>query len=216
MERENFTSIKEELLNPDSSTLESVAVVYAKVFAGWPWYEVSKGMNCEQFYGPEFPPGSLCPCGYENLVEAYPKEETIKYIKDELSKPLALGINLAVNGLQSGFGWGYKLSGKDFAEKKYSKTDSRIAIASVVGNKDYFYISEVGIVPSFQGSGLGFRITSRLAEQASFYSLPILMRTNIESPMVKIGKRLGMSIVFGPSTDFIDPENPKRVVFTKE
>jgi hypothetical protein len=41
------------------------------------------------------------------------------------------------------------------------------------------------------------------------------MRTNNESPMVKIGYKLGMTMVQGPPLGIIDPENIDRVVFTK-
>lgn len=203
------------MLTPDSEKLESIAVVYAKVFAGWPWYEVSKGRNCGQFYGPELPPNLPCPCGYEKLEEAYPKDETAKYITKELSKPLAFGITLSVDQKFCGFGWGYRLKGRDFAETKYSLPSFQILISNLVGDRDYFYISEVGITPEFQNLGLGYKVMRTLVNRAILYDLPILMRTNIESPMVKIAKRLGLIEAQGPSVGLLDPENPKRVVFIK-
>ena len=215
MEREKLTSIKEEILKPDSDKLGNVAVIYAKVFAGWPWYEVSKGISCGRFYGPELPPGSPCPCGSENLEEAYPKDETLKYIAKELSKPLALGIILSISQEPCGFGWGYKLNGRDFAETKYTLANFQRVIVSIIGTNDYFYISEVGIVPEFQKNGLGYKVTSTLADQATLYRLPILMRTNNESPMVNVAKKLGMIEIQGPTSGLLDPENPERVVFTR-
>ena len=68
--------------------IPEVAEVYAKVFAGWPWFEVSKGPECGKFYGPDFEVGAACPCGCGALQEAYPKEETVNYIFKELSRPL--------------------------------------------------------------------------------------------------------------------------------
>lgn len=215
MEKERPNSIKEELLTPESKNMENVAMVYAKVFAGPPWYEVSRGMGCGKFYGPDLPAGLPCPCGCGILTEAYPTKETTEYIKGELLKPLALGKTISNFGTESGFGWGYQLNGQDFAKYKYVKESSQKKVAEVVGISDFFYISEVGIVPELQGMGFGMKITLALANQAMLNNLPILMRTNADSPMVKIAKKLNMEQILGPTMKFQDPENIQRVIFLK-
>ena len=215
MEKERPSNIKEELLTPESANMEKVSVVYAKVFGGAPWYEISKGAGCGNFYGPDLPPGLPCPCGCGILAEAYPIKETAEYIKGELSKPLALGITISNFGQQSGFGWGYGLNGQDFAKYKYNKSLSQKGIAEIVGDVNFFYISEVGIIPQLQGMGFGMKITLALANQAEIYNLPILMRTNSESPMVNIANKLGMKQIVGPNMKQQDPENAKRVIFLK-
>jgi hypothetical protein len=215
MEREKLPLLVEEDLTLYSKGLDKVAVAYAKVFGGWPWFEVSRGASCGKFYRKEYLPGSPCPCGQEILKEAYPKDETIKYISEELSKPLAKGVILTADLQLSGFGWGYEFSGKEYIEAKYSSREARKLMSSLIKDKKYFYISEVGILPDFQGFGFGFKITSILAYEGTKNRLPVLMRTNDASPMVKIAKKLGMKMVQGTQIGLPDPENPERVVFIK-
>ena len=206
----------QERLTPDSNRISSVALLYANVFAGWPWFEVSKGPVCQKFYGPDFKPGATCPCGCGTLKEAYPKEATITYINQELSKPLAYGETILFEDKPVGFGWGYELSGQEFAETKYRLPESRNMIQELIGKDNiYFYISEVGIIPDMQENGLGTRITTSLVDTGSSRGLPLLMRTNASSPMVKIAQKSGMLAIIGPKLEFVDQENPERIVFRK-
>lgn len=205
-------------IGPDDSRIENVAKVYAKVFAGWPWFEVSRGTGCNKFYGLEFQPKSPCPCGCGQLDEAYPLEETLEYIQKELSQPKAKGVVYALEGSNKviGFGWGYALNSQKFVEAKYNQPEIREQICTLLGNNTvYYYLSEVGIIPEFQNRRLGTKITSTLTQTALQYSLPVLMRTNFNSPMVRIAQKLNMDPVFGKTTGFVDFENPERVLFIK-
>ena len=199
--------------------IPEVAEVYAKVFAGWPWFEVSKGPECGKFYGPDFEVGAACPCGCGALQEAYPKEETVNYIFKELSRPLLNAFIYLFNQKVGGFGWGYQISGKEFVERKYNydlAETRKVFFPIFEANDLFFYISEVGVLPSFQGKKIGTQITNKLANTATQSSLPILMRTNENSPMVKIAKNLEMKVILGKEINLLDPENPERVLFTSD
>ncbi len=205
-------------IGPDDSRIENVAKVYAKVFAGWPWYEVSKGPSCKKFYGADYPPGSECPCGCGKLAEAYPFEDTVVYITEELQKPDAMGLIVAreenPDGIV-GFSWAFKITGEEFAETKYQTEEARRLIKSVISPNDtYFYFSEAGVLPEFQARGIGTQIYQIRIKRAQELGLPILLRTNEESPVVKIASRFGMTPIIGPGTSLLDPENPKRIIFT--
>lgn len=206
----NIDSFKE-----NSERVGLIAETYAQVFAGWPWYEVSKGVGCGNFYGPSLPPGSPCPCGCGTLALAYPQEETSEYINAELSKPDAIGKVATESGVIVGFGWGYKLSGKYFAENKYRDEFFKETLNNLLGESYYYYISEVGVLPQVQGKGVGTKITTSLSLNGAFLNLPLLMRTNIDSPMVKIAQKLGMTAIVSPFLDIKDLENEKRVIFIK-
>ncbi|HKB88601.1 MAG TPA: hypothetical protein VKC53_03030 [Patescibacteria group bacterium] len=216
MEREKRPLIIEQDLAYSRIKTSEVAVAYAKVFSGWPWFEVSRGDYCGKFYGKENLPGTPCPCGQETLTEAYPIEETTKYISGEILEPRATKAVVITSDFKlSGFGWGYELDGKEYIETKYSSEDARKLVSSLIEDKKYFYISEVGILPEFQGLGLGFRITNTLVYEGTKNMLPVLLRTNNESPMVKIAQKLGMKMVQGAQIGSPDPENPDRIVFIK-
>lgn len=196
----------------------NVAKTYAKVFAGWPWYEVSKGTVCEKFYGTNYLPGSECPCGCGKLTEAYPFKDTIVYITEELQKSSAIGLIVAREEDSDdivGFSWAFKTTGREFAETKYRTDEAKRLIKSVINPNDtYFYFSEAGVLPEFQAKGIGTQMYQLRIRRAQELGMPILLRTNEESPVVKIASRFGMTPIIGPGTSLLDPENPKRIIFT--
>lgn len=192
-----------------SSDLISVAKLYATVFAGPEWQEVSRCPNCGQFSS-SFT-GSKCGNCKNILIEAYPEAETADYIVGELSKPLATGLLALENQIPVAFGWAYALNGLDFSLTKYNNSQSQTQIAQVVQDIDYYYISEVGVNPNFQRRGLGTQITSKLIRDKS----PLLMRTSQNSAMLTIAKRLDFQPIVGLETGILDAENPARVILVK-
>ena len=165
--------------------IAQVADLYDRAFVGFPWFEPPLG-----------------------------QEEVIKYIKKEFSKTFAIAL-LALDGdLPVGFAWGYQLTPQEFANSKYEKSDSesKNLIVQTLPALNFFYISEVGIDPSYQGRGLGTVLTIQLANILS----PILLRTIEDSPMRKIDEnQLGMIAIIAPWLTAKDPENEKRVIYTK-
>jgi len=85
-ERKSATSEPEIL---SAVKLKKLAKLYAEVFSARPWNEVWRCINFNRFCGPEYVKGIPSPCCSIPLVEAYPEDETVNYILDELSQPLA-------------------------------------------------------------------------------------------------------------------------------
>lgn len=165
--------------------IAQVADLYDRVFTGPPWFDPPLG-----------------------------QEEAIKYIKREFSKTFAVALLALDEDLPVGFAWGYQLTPQGFANSKYEKSDSRSRdlMVQTLPAVDYFYISEVGIDPSYQGRGLGTILATQLANILS----PLLLRTIESSPMRNIAEnQLGMIAIIAPWLEVKDPENEKRVIYTK-
>lgn len=206
----------ERLDRSDLRKLKSVAEVYRKTFATDPWREVSRGFVCGNFYGPENPPGTICPCGCGKLEEAYPVVKTTKYIRDEISKPNSVAKVVMENGKPVGFGWAYEETGEDFANLKY-KPESREMVANLIGKKQkVIYLSEFGLVEEERKKGKGMVITKQVVEESLKFQKPFLMRTNRGSTMRFIAEKLGMKPIMGSENTPPDPENPDRILYYKE
>lgn len=196
----------------NQSDLLPVARLYAQVFAGWPWFEVSLGPGCGEFRPDQ--PGLLCPCGCGILTPAYPPTETVAYIVKEITRPLAVALLAILDNRPVGFAWGFQMSGKQFTKDKYKKPASRPQVLRAVRDQTYFYISEVGVDPLSQGNGLGTQLSVSLAQQNP--GRPLLMRTNQDSPMLTIATgRLAMTPVIASWLSATDPENVNRVILVK-
>ncbi|KKU38120.1 MAG: hypothetical protein UY06_C0004G0031 [Candidatus Amesbacteria bacterium GW2011_GWA2_47_70] len=198
-------------LSPESN-LVPIARLYAQAFAGWPWFEVGLGPGCGEFRSEQ--PGQPCPCGCGTLSPAYPETETADYIIKEITKPLAVALLAVSNSQLAGFAWGFQMTGSQFAQEKYKNSSSRPQIIQTVGTQTYFYISEVGVDPLYQSNGAGTQLSISLAQ--GNLGLPLLMRTNQASPMLKIAQnQLQMQPAIASWLDIVDPENPARVILTK-
>lgn len=71
--------------------LEALAALYARVFAGEPWNEYAVCPESKVFFGQTTQLGQVCPetdCG-ALLEPAYPRAQTVQYIKGELAQPNA-------------------------------------------------------------------------------------------------------------------------------
>ncbi len=206
----------ERLDRDDLTKLKKTAEAYRETFATEPWKEVSRGPACDQFFGPENPPGTICPCGCGKLEEAYPVVKTTKYIRDEISKTNSVAMVITKNGKLVGFGWAYEETGEDFAKSKY-KPENREMVANLVGKKKkVIYLSEFGLVEEERGKGKGSEITKQVVEEASQFQKPFLMRTNKGSIMRFIAEKLGMKPIMGSGDTPLDPENPDRILYYKE
>lgn len=219
-------TIEFEKLDPtDIRKVMKTSEKYRYIFGGKPWKEVSRGSGCRELYGPQNPPGSICPCGCGKLEEAYPIIETTRYIRDEIKKPNAIAIIAKENGEIVAFGWGYEETGKSFAESKYNEVNSDF-VSNIVGKeKKVFYMSECGVVPEKQNlkdMKVGSRITLEIADMAVQQGNSLLLRTmksteDNPSRMDGIAKnKLGMKPIMGSEDTPPDPENPERILYYKE
>lgn len=199
----------------------AVAKTYTEVFAGPPWYEVSKCTQCGSFSGEEPQAGSTCSCGGEYASPAYPVPETTQYVANEVNKPDAIALLIAqiklvqsTSNLVKGFGWGFSMDAGEL-QGKYKTQEMQQVVADLLVNTGiFYYVSEVGVLPEMQGSGYGKRLTGSLVNQAlqEGYS-DFVVRTNEDSGMRYILEQMGMQPIIGLETGIKDTENEARVLF---
>lgn len=221
-----------EILNDWNIT--KLAILYANVFKGPPWNEAIRCNTCDNF-GPDILKlNSTCECG-GIFQEAYPTETTKKYIQNEMKKNNSRLITYSEKEKLIAFGWGYELTGQQLANEKWRTSDMREAMLKIINkkiqsvNSSLFYISEVGVDPNERTKGIATRVIQQLINCTN---LPIIYRTNCESPMMVIGNNLGFTQIQGPEVqinktmkkiyttniilDTYDTENPARVLLFKE
>jgi len=217
---------------------KQLAKLYAEVFGAPPWNEVWRCPQCNRFYGPEYLQDTPSPCCFIPLVIAYPEEETIAYIKEELSQPKAkFELFYSSDGQLIAFAWGYEIkNATTLVQKKWPQSERvQSQVAQAISeytnpNLPLYYISEVGVAYSFRGNGIGFQLTKDLLDYGTkFLQEPVIFRTNWASPMMKIATRLQMFQIMGPKikivngqivkteeiAKFIDEVNPDRTLFIK-
>ena len=185
-----------------TNEVEAVADLYADVFAGDPWNEVTR-CACSKFYGAETNVGEPCPCNDCVLMAAYPRTETVGYIKKELGRTDARGFTIKEGNETVGFSWGFPYQSPGvFAFEKYRTQEMREAIAATLYNSGvegrFFYFSECGVKESARGKGYSNALSKSLADSAKWSGLPLVMRTNVESPMTAVAQKFGMTQIMGP------------------
>lgn len=207
--------------------LARLAIAYAGVFAGEPWREVSR---CQDGFSSE-PAGSQCEdCG-EVRDEAYPLDEQMVVIANELNRPEAVCFVLEdeASGEVAGFSWGYSYQSSDeFIEDKYSGTgdgseqlrqDVRQILAdNEIGDKPFYYFSETGIIddPRYRRRGMSKEFVRLRKEFAEKMGLDIVQRTNRESWMFRTMQAAGFTQIMGEAVDRPDVVSPDRVLFAKK
>ncbi len=200
---------------------KETAKVYAEVFAGHPWYEVTRCDTCHDFFGPNTSIGQACPKDGTPLGAAYPLEETTDYISEELRNPNGVGFALKDESDRiHGFGWGYSIHEPEkYAAHKYHKPET---IEQVTGTlrangitDEFYYVSEVGVVSEERVHGFGRQMTANLLAVADVLQQPTVLRTNEDSPMARIARRLEMKAIMGEGTDIFDSENAARMIFAR-
>lgn len=216
---------------------ENLAQTYEKVFAGPPWneFKVCTGDGCGKSFGLESQGQDACPCDKKSMLSAfYPRVETLASISKEIEQEGAkVEVKYGPNGEIIGFVWGYPTTSERFTAEKYKTDEGRSQMQSLLSSEgiseNFFYFSETGVIPEFRGRGLSNEFAKIMVDAAFNTDLPLVMRTNWQSPMVAVARRYGMDQIMGPrsvvrngeiiSTGEIinmkDPENVERVLFTK-
>lgn len=207
--------------------LARLAATYAQVFAGDPWHEVSR---CSDGFSAE-PVGSLCESCSQPRIEAYPLDEQMTIIRDELSRPNAacFVIEDERNDAMVGFSWSFCYENADeFLMQKYEGETSeyeklrsdvrRILGRYGIGAQPFYYLSETGILddPRYRGRGISKELVRRRVEVAKEQGLDIVQRTSIKSPMYRTMTGAGFTQIMGKNIGEIDSINPDRVLFLKE
>lgn len=217
--------------------MNELAKTYESVFAGPPWNEYKKctGDGCDKTFGLETKGQDLCPCPNEAMLAPfYPRNETLASIAKEVDKPGAV-VEVQKNdeGKTIGFVWGFPTTVSDFLKEKYKTEDGRNNVRNVLtlnGITDtFFYFSETGVIPEYRGQGMSNIFANIMVQAARNQGLPLVMRTNSESPMVAVAKRFDMQQVLGPEViadkgvlfstgaiqNALDRESTGRVIYIK-
>lgn len=219
----------------NANQIGQLAGLYANVFAGPPWNEVTKCATSGSFYGTDTQTGSPCPDCQTPLLEAYPKEETIRYILGELGKSNPIGLLAYVNTELAGFSWGYQTGSKNLVESKWKTSKMQQVVKDLLASygvtDQVFYGSETGVDPEFQGKGIGKQLVRTRLEQVNQSGAKLMVvRTNFNSPMYGICTEMNQfRQILGPVArtgwfnnkykpayeyvNAIDSENVDRVLF---
>lgn len=218
--------------NDLEKNISNIVSLYGKVFAPPPWNEAVKCNIDGQFKGLDTPLGSQCDCG-GTYIEAYPFNETSKYIQNESQKPGFKIIEISNNETIVGFAWSYLTTPNDLVQLKWKNIENQnnilktLQLSGIYLNDNIRYFSECGVDPNLRGIGLA----NQLTELASGKETTIY-RTNCLSPMMAIANKLGFSQIMGPEViidrqaktifetgqtiNFLDKENPQRTLFIKK
>jgi len=192
--------------------LESLAKLYARVFAGEPWNEFVVCPTNGTFFGTDTKPDVVCPeadCG-AILQPVYPLEETKGYIAGELARPdatLLLLRDAERDGEIVGFSWGFSYDGPGaLADAKYKTSAMQIAISGLLrefdlGANGLWYLSESGIEndPRYRGKGISREFHTRRLETARTLGLDAIQRTSAYGNMYRTSKRT-MTQIMGVET----------------
>ncbi|HEV2402625.1 MAG TPA: hypothetical protein VGS08_00300 [Candidatus Saccharimonadales bacterium] len=206
-----------ELAGPN---LESLAKLYARVFAGDPWNEYTVCSSTGMFYGTDTEPDGICPepdCG-TRLQLAYPLEQTEEHISQELARPdaaLLLLRDQERDGELVGFSWGFSYDSPEaLAVAKYKMPAMQLAISGLLrrldlGTNGIWYLSESGIEndPRYRGKGLGRAFHTRRLAIARSLGLDAIQRTSAYGNMYRTSKRT-MTQIMGVETE-PDPDSGK-------
>lgn len=135
------------------------------------------------------------------LAPFYPRRDTLAYIEEETEEGSTfLKIE---NDEIIGFAWGYEIETNELILKKYKTEEMRQGITGLLeryGIKGkVFYFSETGVRQDFRGRGISNRLAEQVIAEAKNKYLPLIMRTNWQSPMVSVAERFGMKQIMGPA-----------------
>lgn len=197
-----------------------LARLYSNVFRDKPWNEAFLNEDGKFIPLDE----GLADWSQGKLQLAYPLRPTAEYIKLETNKPDSVKIYIPDPKKPKrviAFGWGFSFpSPSELVDTKWTSANQeyRYVMSQLISNTcqtggPIWYLSEVGVLPSFQGQGIGSNIVGELIQKAP--TLPIVMRTNQDSPMTHIADKYGFERILGPDTSYLDPINSKRVLYAK-
>lgn len=192
------------------SDAPEVAKLYASVFAGPPWNENTKCDRCDGFFGLSTNPGESCSSsGCAGILqEAYPLKPTIGQIVKDLTRDGGQGVVISrVEGKSediSAFTWGFRYRNpEEFVAEKYIGSEPMMTrvpeLVNRFGTNNWiFYVSECGVEERYRGRGWSNNLFLSLCGGYAYGETNILMRTNMQSPMIAVGMSFGMEQLLGP------------------
>lgn len=211
-----------EFKSSDAIVGQLAGYEYPLVFADKPWNEWVKCKNestltKEVFWGLSsgLMPRKPCPSCGEPLSKYYEYDATYAKIMAELQKPGTIAVLGLIRGGVAGFAWSYRTDIMRLAELKWPESrDMQDNVITTLANyvnpqTEIRYLSEVGVMPNARRQG----VATRLSKLATRDNLPIVVRSDQKSPMVKICKDFGLIQVVGPKLEMRDTIRPNRVLY---
>jgi len=207
---------------PSNQQLTQTAQTFAEVFAGYPWYEASQCSSCEQYSPQETLIGQTCPhCEKGIMKAAYPLESTVTMLEEQLTQKASVMYLAEQDGRVAGFVWGNLRTAKDLLKKFDGKVQ--------VTDDEIFSASEIGILSSLRGKGIGKTLLRYMMLDATLLGKPVSVWTRSDTVLTPICLKYGFTQVFGPEVSLengvsqltgnvisaVDEQTPERVFFVK-
>jgi hypothetical protein len=209
-EQLNLEQVPGNPVEINQSDLESLAQLYARVFADEPWNEYTICPTSGTFFGRDTKPGDMCEECKTSLQLAYPLKQTAEYITGELSRDNAAAWLLRDGQCDDkivGFTWGFAYESPEaFAQAKYKTPEMQVSIGGLLreldlGRSGLWYLSESGIENDerYRGKGLSRVFHERRLETARSLALTAIQRTSAYGNMYRTSKRT-MTQIMGVET----------------
>lgn len=167
---------------------EITTQAYPIVFGGEPWNEGYRCPICRAEFPSKYE-GKLCPaCEKKDkrsvlLVECWPRAQVLADFYREMQKPNALCLAMGEDEKMTCFAWGYEIT----VDQEIDAHLSAPGLSQMISGT-YFYLDEVGVLPEYQGQGIGTKMTSWICSAQK--QKKILLRTKKDSPMHRIITKL--------------------------
>lgn len=216
---------KDEALEAYSSLTEeqrfAMARVYQEAFGGYPWFEVFRCNQCDEFTKTD---DSCLHCGSDSFSQAYPLDWlTTEYFPHMMSAytPGVL-VTLEENGCMIGFTTGGAIGLGELIQDKYKgKPEILASVITQTGvspESVVFYENETCISSVSQQKGSGGKLNLARVEAASEIGFPLICGRSVNQPWIALKQRqlsqLGYDFTaFTPDGDTYEVDGVRRQFF---
>lgn len=169
------------VINLDGQLIDEVADLYARVFAGPPWYEIKKCAQCNEAYGKaddlkDFHDGTPCRrCGKPlQLIDYWIGGPAHQVYNNAVSLKGFVGVGARhSSGELIAFSWGYAVP-EENTPTVWFKDVNILLLQKGIDPRRAFYAAETGVDPRFQTKGIGTEVMYarfKAAAAAGFYGI---------------------------------------------
>lgn len=154
-----------QIIRLEAQLIDEVADLYARVFAGPPWYEIKKCPLCNETYGKEddlknFQNGTPCRrCGKPlELIDYWYGGPAHQVFENAISLKgfVGVGARYSYGGLVA-FSWGYAVPEENTPTVLFKDVNG-LLLQKGIDARSTFYAAETGVDPQFQTKGIGTEV----------------------------------------------------------
>lgn len=199
----------------------AMAKVYQEAFGGYPWFEVFKCNQCDEFTKTN---DSCSHCGGASFSEAYPLEWLVNEYFPHMMGAYTPGVLVILEdgGRMIGFTTGGAIGLGQLIQDKYKGKPE--ILASIIGQTGVspeavvFYENETCISATSQQKGSGGKLNLARIEAASEIGFPLICGRSVNQPWISLKERqltgLGYDFMaFGPDGDTYEVDGMRRQFF---